>query len=274
MPTLVTAAYSAPTVVERRKSAGTSEAAAAFSTADDFPYDVGDDPAFFSARLHNGPVTWGVCRSDVRRMVQPDDVVVFFSFSPQGDKNAKRTDYRFVAALTVDRKISHDDIFNGAEARFQNYLNLLIRPAGEGWERHEPAARVGKWHPDWLWRLGAAPERRKAGKWLKEHAEAAGKTHHPGDDLPEAKVRSYVVFSQDRSLVMPDPPLVATHEHGEGQERWNDDTLSKAIASAVFDEVPGRMLRTTNPQQPHRHRRREMDAGWLDRLRDALPRQA
>lgn len=37
-----------------------------------WPYDVGDDPSFFSAKRLRGPVTWGVCRQDVRNQLTFD----------------------------------------------------------------------------------------------------------------------------------------------------------------------------------------------------------
>lgn len=268
MPEIFTAAYLAPPLAKRRGFAASSAEAVAFQAADDFPYDVGDDPAFFSARFHSGPVTWGVCRSDVRRAVQPGDIVAFFS--AQRDETTKCTAYRFVAALEVERKISHEAIFEDEEPLVHRYLNLLARRRDGGWEHYEPAVAEKEWHRDWLWRLGPAPETGKANRWLKEDAVAKGKAHRPGDYLTEAKVKSYVVFSQDQSLVMPEPPLVAMHRPGDGQETWEDSSLSNAIKSMVFGDDPPRRLRTTNRQQPHRHRRRAVDAGWLDDLRDHL----
>src|SRR5690348_4155095 len=87
-----------------------------------FPYDAGDDPSFFSARFHDGPVTWGVCRHDVRSAVEPGDWVVFFSAGPD-DRSESVTCYRFVATLQVQRKISQTAIFaDPANSTFQNYL--------------------------------------------------------------------------------------------------------------------------------------------------------
>src|SRR5689334_17326563 len=63
-----------------------------------FPYDVGDDPAFFSASQCNGPVTWGVCRPDVRGALQNGDWVGFFS-ATHWKEQPTVTNYRFVAAL-------------------------------------------------------------------------------------------------------------------------------------------------------------------------------
>ena len=79
-------------------------AAALYATAasDDFPYDGGDDPSLFAARHHDGPVTWGVCRADVRSAVRPDDWVAFFS---KQDNQDGVTRYRFVAACASSGRL-------------------------------------------------------------------------------------------------------------------------------------------------------------------------
>lgn len=58
-----------------------------------WPLDVSDDPAFFSASFLRGPVTWGVCRADVRNAIAVNDWIAFFSATsaPQ----SKTTIYRF-----------------------------------------------------------------------------------------------------------------------------------------------------------------------------------
>src|SRR5438094_6462895 len=77
---------------------------------DKFPYDVGDDPAFLSARRYGGRVTWGVCRPDVRTAIRPDE------------KNVRQTELFESPAMRV----------------YLRYLNLLIRRKGSGWEHREP----------------------------------------------------------------------------------------------------------------------------------------
>jgi hypothetical protein len=104
--------------------------AAAFykeSARSGFPYDVGDDPAFFSAWYHDGPITWGVCRPDVRCRIRKDDAIVFFS-EQKDSQDTKTTHYRFVAALRVADKVQHTEI--SKHPLFSKYLNLVIRPCG------------------------------------------------------------------------------------------------------------------------------------------------
>jgi hypothetical protein len=55
------------------------------SARSNFPFDVGDDPSFFSAQHLDGPVTWGVCRADVRHAISPGDWAVFFAARPRAE---------------------------------------------------------------------------------------------------------------------------------------------------------------------------------------------
>src|ERR1700731_3247434 len=104
MPRLYVAVYQA----RAPKPGHTSETATAFYKAvqSGFPYDLGDDPAFFSARYHHGPVTWGVCRSPLRCAIRKDDRIVFFA-DQKDSQDTKTTYYRFVAALRVADKMQH-----------------------------------------------------------------------------------------------------------------------------------------------------------------------
>jgi hypothetical protein len=97
-----------------------------------FPYDAGDDPAFFSALYYDGPVTWGVCRPNVRCPIRKNDGVVFFAEQKDSQDNSN---YRFVAALRVADKIEHTAL--SMHPLFSQYFNLVIRPCGAGWEHHE-----------------------------------------------------------------------------------------------------------------------------------------
>ena len=106
MTELYAAAYVAPISSECRpppESAGITRAFAE-AKASTFPYDIGDDPAFFSARHHLGPIAWGVFRADVRCSIDRGDWMVFFS-SQRDLQNLIH--YRFVAAHCVEEKLRH-----------------------------------------------------------------------------------------------------------------------------------------------------------------------
>ena len=52
----------------------------------EWPYDNGDDPSFFVAGA-GGPLTWGVCRQNLRTAIRQGSIVVFFSFTPRRNDN-------------------------------------------------------------------------------------------------------------------------------------------------------------------------------------------
>ena len=219
-----------------------------------FPYDIGDDPSFFSARHHHGPVTWGVCRHDVRGAIQPGDVMVFFS----AEQKLATVDYRLVAVLCVDRKISQTSLFPPpAHQPFVDYLNLLVRPNRSGWEHFEPVSASANWHRDWLWQICDRSACARGGH-SKASVVAAGIAHAPGAPLPFPVGLNYVVFCPANSIVFPNPPLVATHSTGSMAETWCSGSLP--IRQVIFGSST-RGLRTGNPYQPHRHFRRLLVGG-------------
>jgi hypothetical protein len=172
--------------------------------------------------------------------------------------------YSFVAALCVERKISHAELW-ADKGPFRGYLNLLIRPLNEGWEHYEPGQARKDWHKDWLWRIAATRGSRKAA------VERAGLDHHPGDSLPYPLAENYVVFSSELQARPRAPVLVATHSGPPGREVWVKTPEARAIRRAVFGESD-RGLRTLNRQQPHRHFRRSLDRSenLLTNLRAAV----
>jgi hypothetical protein len=278
MTDLYAAAYLAPLPTQRHSPPAPSEMTRAFykeAGESTFPYDIGDDPAFYSASYHHGPITWGVCRADVRQAIAVGDWIVFFSSELDG-QNGTVTRYRFVAALCVENKLRHTSLFQPHVSQsYSSYLNLLIRPSGTGWEHFEPALNPfkrtfeGGWHGDWSWRI-CEPQRR-----LKEEFVAAGKRHVAGASLtigedPLQVAENYIVFSTTSAVLVSDPPLVATHRQGDDGERWETGARSDHIRRLVFADS-SRGLRTRNVQQPHRHFRRRLDdPNWPDILREAV----
>lgn len=231
----------------------------------EWPYDVGDDPAFFSARKLDGPVAWGVCRRPVRNNLSVGDLVAFFAAVGK-----PAAEYRFVGALTVDKLLNAEEVFSESSS-FKEYLNLLVCPKGEGWEHYEPVSAPEKWHSDWLWRIC---ERRG---YKKDAFKQAGASHQPGDPLlvqdePVALARNYVVFSTDprETLVVEDPPLVAIRRKGQRLEEWLETPVAKAVRSLTLGYAKRSHLRTRNRQNPHNHTWAyvPMDRGdWIQELR-------
>lgn len=239
-----------------------------------WPYDVGDDPAFFSANHFHGSVTWGVCRPDVRNQVVSGDWVAFFAAERAHAGRAMR--YRFSALLRVEKKVAQTSLSaSDLKPGFQSYLNLLIRPSGTGWEHFEPAAQRSSWHRDWLWRLCTGNGLRKA------DAVAAGDAHRAGTELTingrSAPIAAnYVIFSKEESLVVENPPVLANYHQGDRHETWVGEQRSRGIRELLLGDSQ-RWLRTTNRQQPHRHIRRVLPSdvpSWRNAIEAATKIEA
>lgn len=227
-----------------------------------FPFDGADDPSFYCARHFDAPVTWGVCRTDVRNQVQPGDWVAFFS--GERDSEGQDVDYRFVGVLRVAAKHSG---WNPPE-QFQGYLNRLVAPQGGQWVHAEPALSPSEWHVDWLWRLSGAGSGRKdelvrlSQKGAVSDAFAAA---------PDADGQNYIEFARDDGFVLAAPPLVARKTDDALQEAWLGSRNVLALREVIFGAEAERWLRTTNRQQPHRHVRRDLgdDLAWAELVRQA-----
>jgi hypothetical protein len=248
MRTLFAAAYLAPR--KRPLAQGSQRVVSGFRAAcaeNRFPFDIADDPAFFAAHCLGSPVTWGVCRPDVRTMIRPGDYAAFFA----ADREDQQTRYLFVGAFCVERKLSHASLWEDRQP-FRDYLNLLIRPRGQGWEHFEPALAKHLWHKDWLWRISGNTGRRK------ESVFRASLSHVAGQPLPYPPADTYVVFSSRSSAIPPSPILVATHSGGAGVETWLTTQEAGAIRRLIYSGT-ARGIRTRNRHQPHRHFRRSLE---------------
>jgi hypothetical protein len=90
--------------------------------------DWGDDPSFFAAtELLGDPrrATWGVCRSDVRGALAPDDFVVFVC----ARQSKREWDYYFIGIATVGEPLTREAIWtDDRHAIYREFLNILARP--------------------------------------------------------------------------------------------------------------------------------------------------
>ena len=269
MTTLFTATY----LVNRnlQEPPGAGDVARAFFEArqvigpDAFPYDGADDPAFFCARHFDAPVTWGVCRTDVRNQVAPGDWVAFFSGERLATGDGQDIDYRFVGVLQVASRHSG----RNPPAQFDGYLNRLVAREDGHWAHKEPALSRRDWHLDWLWRLSSSPF---GGKQQYEALGASGAVTDGYWSDEAADGRNYVVFDRAAGFVLERPPLVAMKRGAEElQESWLEVPEVQTLRAAVFGAEAERWLRTTNRQQPHRHTRRQLsdEAEWFEGVRAA-----
>lgn len=243
----------------------------------EWPYDLGDDPSYFVADKTGGPVTWGVCRPDVRSRVSVGDIVAFFAVDQRSRQEPKQ--YIFVGAHTVAAKVSHQSIHVDQDlAHLRDYFNLLIRPKARGWEQFEPSLRRRQWHDNWLWRIVAQ------GCYEREVVDAATEVHEPGRALriersPATLANNYIVFCADpaRSITLSARVRVAEFDRGDPHERWLDTGLAKSIRGLTLDLLnrnrdQPRFLRTSNRSFPHPYARVCIpdSKAWMSQLRAAV----
>jgi hypothetical protein len=245
----------------------------------EWPYDNGDDPSFYVARK-GGPLTWGVCRQEVRNSICKSSVVVFFSFSSLDDG---RVLYRLCGVTTVVDKV--DVRATHGDPRFaqfrQLFINCLIRPEKGGWRHDETDRPLSQRHRDWLWRI--SDHRGVQQKQFDDRYENIYRKGRFSDSALSSRglrlARNYVVFATDppEAYISPVPPEVAIARRGE-HEKWNDETLKRlTVHQAARFHKNGRVyLRTVNSsgRNVHRHIRFVMPttqvALWRSQLINAL----
>lgn len=241
-----------------------------------WPYDNGDDPSFFVAKK-GGPLTWGVCRPDVRNSIPVGSIAAFFSYTPMEGNNVL---YRLCAVTTVLSKqdvmaLHRDERFTG----FRNlYINALIRPAKGGWQYDESDRAKRHRHPNWLWRIaeyGAMSPK----QFEKKFAQVYWEECFPDDLLKSGGLRlaeNYVLFSTtaEDSYICKNPPEVALAFKGEN-EAWSNKPL-ESLTVRTSAEYGGRgYLRAANASgYVHRHICFEMPTttalAWRGKLIRAL----
>jgi len=210
--------------------------------ADEWPYDNGDDPSFYVAR-RGGPLTWGVCRQQVRNSIGNGSIVVYFSFTSHGSKNR----YRLSAVATVSDKLDRGDVYNDERLRQHRdlYLNVLVWPGTKSWDYDESDREENARHSDWLWRIAVHGKSKEA--FQHRQRRAYKRAQFDGGEVELA--RNYILFSgaSDETYIAPDPPRVATARKGR-HERWTDKELRRLTVKLAGKETKsGRHhLRTEN----------------------------
>jgi hypothetical protein len=183
-------------------------------------YDWCDDPSFFCSAETGNPVTWGVCRTNVRKNVGKGVIIIYFC-ARQDPNNKKMWDYYYVGfGVCADTLI-------GRQARlkiwtqphkypFKDYFNILIDSKGN-------------------------------------HREYTG--DHP--DYKKRMKASYVIFDEHRSSFRVDNPLhvAAFDANSSGfQETWINSKKVDALKKVLFtDNGITRGLRIKNRQRAHVH---------------------
>lgn len=218
-----------------------------------WPLDVGDDPAFGTSERLHGPVTWGICRADIRKAAKAGDVIVFFA----AQAGAARSDvvYRFVGYGRVARLLSQVDIWRKPDlGLFRDYQNLLLRPGPRRSLIHDesPHPRT-TWHADWLFRLASAKTATAKAVYERAGRQTPVLSEASIGGEPMLVSKNYVVFEDegDRTFVAADPPQVATAVGGRRNERWLTTPMAKELRSVLFAGASRDRLRTSETGFSH-----------------------
>jgi len=238
-----------------------------------WPYDNGDDPAFFSRQHFGGNLTWGVCRQNVRNPIGVGDVVVFFSFTKIGGV----TEYKPCAVATVQEKVRQTDLWIRPGLKwYRRYLNLLISPKGKTWQHNEPGANKWEWHGDWLWRI-ANHKGLHSSAFKRSQTENKFSANSRLGNRPLTIAANYIIFSADPKLTFvakKHPPVVARSNGTGCTETWGSEPFSRGVKGQTVSVAlahGGRgTLRTSNRQRAHPHVRWEMNDSDGERWRERL----
>jgi hypothetical protein len=233
------------------------------SPDDPWPLDHGDDPSFGSSQRRRGPLTWGVCRPDVRRAARPGDLLIFFAADRLRQVRPDAARYQFVGFATVNKCVRQTDFWTVKSLKaFRWYDNLLVRSDGGRLVHFEPALPGELWHGDWLRRLASNPK-----AFSRAEFEDAERTKHLPHRINGRRYEvgaNYIVFGREPSetFILTDPPVIATVKENGLTETWEKTRFAVALRRIVLGQTT-RSLRTTHPQRAHRHIRLDVDGEQL-----------
>ena len=186
-------------------------------------YDWGDDPSLFSAiGTHGTPSAagWGVCRPNVRALLVPDDLVVFFC-AKRLTHDTKEYKYYFMGYGTAKEIISdRREIWKKAKYKlYRKHHNILAKFKNNEAVRHET---FYPHHNDWENRLKSP----------------------------------YIIFDPERSKFNITKPLHVATSNGGKFEIWRSDQSKrvKRLELILFENRGiARRLRTSDNRSAHPH---------------------
>ncbi len=236
----------------------------------EWPYDNGDDPSFHVAR-RGGPLTWGVCRQDVRNAILPGDIVVFFAST---SISTRKVLYRLSAVATVAERMHHLRANRDPRFRPYPYINLMGRAVNGAWRYDETDRPLHHRHADWLWRMADAGGMTKA-DFAVAHSQVYQTGQFSRHALRTGEIRlacNYIVFSaaDDETFISPAPVAVATALKGQ-RERWCNSQFRRRTVGQAARHGARDYLRAASPTGYfHRHIRFEMVADEARQWRSEL----
>lgn len=169
--------------------------------------DLGDDPSFYCADKYNSNVTWGVCRHNVREVIDIGDEIHFVACDKSGYavKDNGLWDYYYVGYGVVGDKISQKDIYtNRNYSHFQQYFNMLIKPHRNGYI-HWEAFDESWWHDDWMMRISNARQNSEIEEFLDGDVKAGCGNNGKREKNPEVILsnfpfgKNYIIFDKKKS---------------------------------------------------------------------------
>jgi hypothetical protein len=233
--------------------------------------DLGDDPSFLAYLIYKkqgGQLSWGICRPDIRRNINPniENTVVFIAHSSDNDR---RHQYRLAAICSVEAVVSQWDIASQSNSVYNNYANLLLRfdtlskkYIHREWYEEVTGNSMSRHHHNWIWRLGKIPKtkgekqenliapvnQRFDPKVSKHHIRHVPFSLADIQSLVKFEpVETYILFSTKNSFIIDTPPVIATfHDNiktgdiirdAGGYEFWNSSSLTKTIYDHLFGSV-------------------------------------
>jgi hypothetical protein len=194
-------------------------------------FDWGDDPAFFASQMFLGDTrraTWGVCRPNVRMLIEVRDLVVFFCAKPRVLPKSGYVeklpfwDYYYIGFGTVEETLDRRQVWlDETYATYRSFYNVLGKFDAGGFVNVET---FYPHHDDWRWRL----------------------------DAP------YIIFSPDPSetdFVLETPLHVAVYRAGAAPpEDWNLDPKVQELEQRLFVDLRvTRRLRSSRTWHAHSH---------------------
>jgi hypothetical protein len=185
-------------------------------------FDVTDDPSFYCQLKGKGPLTWGICRPDVRTKLQEGDIVVFICYDEDNYS------YYLSAIATVADKIRQTDIWTENKySHFKEYFNIIIKKTESGsWYHEEPLPNEKNLHSNWDIKI--------LKKIPKPEFTFSDNTISPAYEI-EA---NYIIFStsEDKTYILKNQLILAEYkkEVDKKKEIWLNTKESLKIFEFIF----------------------------------------
>lgn len=192
-------------------------------------FDVTDDPSFYCHLKGMGPLTWGICRPDVRTKLEKGDIVVFICYDEDNNN------YYLSAVTTVADKIRQTDIWTKNKyCHFKEHFNLIIKKTESGnWYHEEPLPNEKNLHSNWDIKI--------LKKIPKSEFTFSNNTISPAYEIEP----NYIIFStsEDKTYILKNQIILAEYKKDTDKKKeiWLDSNESIKIFDFIFKRHPSRI---------------------------------